>query len=103
MNDQNNLPPISRTTDPSTSQESGDQITSSGRRACQIQAAVTAVKNNPHRTVNELAGACSLNAHQLSRRVSDAHSKGFIAPSGIRACQITKRKARTWASADKEA
>ena len=90
------LPPVARTTDPETSKEAAEVVTTSGQRRSQINAAVRLVRRHPGLTGNELAAYGILTERQLSRRLSDAHDAKLIEPGEARKCSVSGARARTW-------
>lgn len=89
-------PPAARNSDPETSQEGAERVTTSGRRKSQTEATYQLITRYPNLTCNELALRGGLSERQLSRRISDAHRKGWIRPNGTRNCSVTGHRARIW-------
>lgn len=82
-----------RGTDPLTSWESAEKIERSGKAADQRAIAVEAVNINPGCTSFELSRLCSLERHQIARRLSECKSLRKGEP---RRCMVTGNMAVTW-------
>lgn len=82
-----------RGTDPLTSWEAAEKMERSGKAADQRAIAVEAVRINPGRTSFELSKLCSLERHQIARRLPECKSLRKGEP---RRCRVTGNMAVTW-------
>lgn len=82
-----------RGSDPLTSWEAAEKMESSGKAADQRAIAVEAVRINPGRTSFELSKLCSLERHQIARRLPECKSLRKGEP---RRCMVTGNMAVTW-------
>jgi len=96
MQQEFNLPPAARRTDPATSHEAEAKVNRSGRRANQTVVAAKMVTHHPGRTCGELAQIGPLTERQLSRRLSDAERTSLIVAGDPRRCRASGAPARTW-------
>lgn len=82
-----------RGTDPLSSWEAAEKLERSGKAADQRAIAVEAVTINPGRTSFELSKLCSLDRHQIARRLPECKSLRKGEP---RRCMVTGNNAVTW-------
>ena len=82
-----------RGTDPVTSWQAAEHVTSSGKACDQRHIAVATVRKHPGLTSFELASHCSLDRFQLARRLPECRLLSKGAP---RQCSVTGRQAVTW-------
>lgn len=87
--------PAARGTDPSSSHESAEHITSTGTRRRHMTIVVCAVAAYPGLTSAELAPLCGLERHEVARRTSDAEAAGAIRKGPMKR-QANGRSAVTW-------
>lgn len=85
-----------RNTDPQTSHEAAEFITSSGKRAAQQQLTATAVAQYPGLTSMELAKRCRMDRYMLARRMSECEEAGQVRRGPARQCAVSRRQATTW-------
>lgn len=82
-----------RGSDPVTSWQAAEHITSSGKAAQQRAIAVSAVHKHPGRTSFELSRVCELDRYQLGRRLVECAE---LVKGDARECTISGRQAVTW-------
>lgn len=88
--------PAARATDPATSHEAADIITTSGRRQAHIERVVAAVRAHPGLTSAELAPHAGLERHEAARRLPEAETAGQVRKGPPRICSTSGRRAVTW-------
>ena len=82
-----------RNTDPITSQDSGEEITNSGKRESQIMSVNAMVFQKQGLTSAELAEAFNADRYMVARRLPDSLQ---LRRGEHRTCRISGRKAVTW-------
>lgn len=91
--------PVSRLyrhTDPDTSRQAAERITSIGSRANHLKRIVDAVRARPGRTSAELAEDTGLERHEAARRTADAANAGLIVRGPSKTCSVGRRAAVSW-------
>lgn len=88
--------PVARNTDPETSHEADDFITSTGIRANQCRWVLKAVRATPCLTASELSRRHNIDHAVVHKRLPDLRRKGLVYNVAQRACAVTGRKAMTW-------
>ena len=87
------LPPIARSSDPSTSHEAADKVTRSGARVSIMSRVLDTVRAEPGLTYGEIADRLAdLRPDQVWRRVSDLKNKHLIFYSGEREWHENKQQ-----------
>ena len=89
-----------RSSDPVTSWQAAEHITTTGRAADQRAIAVSAVHKYPGRTAFELSRLCPLDRYQLGRRLVEC---GELVKGDARECTVSGRQAVTWWPAEQVA
>lgn len=87
--------PAARASDPATSHEAADHVTTTGTRQRHVEIVIRAVSANPGLTSLELAEVCGLERHEVARRTADAETAGAIR-KGPAKRQTNGRSAVTW-------
>lgn len=87
--------PAARSSDPQSSHEAAEHVTSSGMRQRHIEIVIRAVREHPGLTSLELADVCGLERHEVARRTADAETSGAIRKGPPRR-QSNGRSAVTW-------
>jgi CRP-like cAMP-binding protein len=85
-----------RNSDPATSADAADYMTSSGKRAAQQRIAATAVASYPGLTSLELAKRTGLCRFMLARRLPECETGGDVKRGQVRKCRHSARSAATW-------
>lgn len=85
-----------RRTDPDTSKQAVEHVTSIGSRADHLKRIVAAVQARPGRTSAELAEDAGLERHEAARRTADAANAGLIIRGPNKTCSVGGRAAVTW-------
>jgi hypothetical protein len=85
-----------KNTDPETSHEAAEFITSSGKRTAQQQLTATAVGLHPGLTSLELAKRCRMCRYLLARRLSECEAAKQVRRGPARKCSVSGRRAHTW-------
>ena len=85
-----------RTSDPFTSHEAAEHMTTSGKRAAQQALTTTAVAQYPGLTSMELAKRCRMDRYMLARRLSECEEHGQVRRGSARKCAVSGRTALTW-------
>lgn len=88
--------PAARATDPQSSHEAADIITSSGKRAEQQALTFAAVRAFPGCTSFELSMKTGRCRFQLARRLPECVTAGLVEKGEVRRCGVTGRRALTW-------
>lgn len=88
--------PAARDSDPHTSHLAAAEITASGLRHQQQDAAARAVRQHPGCTSHELAVLTGLDRYALARRLPECITAGEVAKGEAKVCTVTGRKALTW-------
>lgn len=87
--------PAARFSDPITSHEAAEHVTSTGQRQRHLSIVVAAVREHPGLTSLELADVCGLERHEVARRTADAETTGAIFKGPVKR-QTNGRSAVTW-------
>lgn len=104
--------PAARATDPVSSVEAAEQVTTSGVRFDQQRRALAAVRAFPGRTSHELAEAAGIDRYELARRLPEVRTAGLVfnpidesLPADpltgasnplLKRCSVTGRRALVW-------
>lgn len=88
--------PASRASDPNSSHEAADHITTTGIRAAQQKLATTAVEGYPGLTSLELGRRTGICRFTLARRLPECRTAGTVRQGQERRCSISGRTAVTW-------
>ena len=87
----NILPPATRRDDPATSRAAERTINRNGQRASHCARVLSVVRKYPRMTAVELLPFCGLERHEVSRRLSDLHSRGEVIVSDL-SVQISRER-----------
>ena len=87
--------PAARNSDPESSQEAAEHVTSPGIRQNHVEIVIRAVREHPGLTSLELAPICRLERHEVARRTADAETAGAIRKGPMKR-QANGRSAVTW-------
>ncbi len=85
-----------RATDPSTSHEAADYMTTSGKRAAQQALTAKAVEQYPGLTSMELGRRARMGRYMLARRLPECEEAGMVRRGQARRCSASGRTAVTW-------
>lgn len=88
--------PAARGTDPDTSHQAAAEITASGLRHQQQEAAARAVRRHPGCTSHELAQLTGMDRYALARRLPECATAGEVAKGEAKLCTVSGRRAITW-------
>ena len=90
--------PISRTSDPDTSAEAAHAVTASGKRSRNAEIVLALVKQYPGCTAVELQRkpGHELDRHEVSRRLADLATRGYVYKGAQRACQVNGTQMVVW-------
>lgn len=85
-----------RACDPGTSHEAARHIVASGVQLDQQAVALTAVRQAPGLTSNELAQRTVLDRYMLARRLPELEEAGLVWRGPKKPCEVSGRSACTW-------
>jgi len=96
LKDKRPPPPISRSTDPPTSSEAAEHITTTGKRQANKRLALELLRANPNSTASELDAKAGSGEGKIRKRLGDLREDGLAKTVGTRVCRVTGRNAQTW-------
>jgi hypothetical protein len=85
-----------RASDPITSHEAAEHMTTSGKRAAQQALTAKAVEQYPGLTSMELSRRSRIDRYMLARRLSECEEAGHVRRGQERRCSVSGRTALTW-------
>jgi hypothetical protein len=88
--------PAARNTDPHTSHEAAEAITTSGERERQQKRVCLAVRLWPGRTSAEIAALMNEHRQMPARRLPELETAGWVRRGEARKCTYAGRNAITW-------
>ncbi len=89
--------PIARGSDPSTSHEAAEDITSSGVRASQQRTVLALVRAYPGRTSAEMAARSrDIDRWTAARRLPELRAEQLVRNGEPKQCGVTGKRALTW-------
>lgn len=88
--------PAARATDPDPSHAAADEVTRNGRRHANRVTVAKVVADHPGYTSRELAYHCTLERHEVARRLSECETAGDVIRGEARQCRIGGRSVTTW-------
>jgi len=94
--DKHMAPPLSRTTDPIGSFEAADKHFRTGTQWQHFKIIYTALKDHPGSTSKELTRHCSLDRHQIARRLPEMARMNLVEKGPSRICEMGGTRALTW-------
>lgn len=89
-------PALSRSTDPHTSREAAEKVTTSGTASAQRETCLRAVREEPGLTAAEIAARCGLERHVPSRRLPELRKAGLVRNGAARECRVMGTNCLTW-------
>jgi DNA-binding IclR family transcriptional regulator len=87
---------LARTTDPHTSHDVAEAVTTSGKAQAHRALALREVRALPGQTSGELAAAAGLERHEAARRLSDLKNAGLVLQGAARRCTALGTTQVTW-------
>lgn len=87
---------MSRRTDPHTSHEAAERVTSSGAASAQREACLRAVVEHPGLTAAEIAEVIGVDRHAPGRRLPELRQAGLIRNGEARACRVKGTNCLSW-------
>jgi hypothetical protein len=93
-------PPIARATDPSTSHEAAEELTSSGERQRMMAVTLDGLRLHPGLTAKELEERLGFSDGAVRKRLNDLRHAGHATNGLDRVCSLTGKKAQTWFSVE---
>jgi hypothetical protein len=87
--------PLARSTDPHTSHDAAEAVTS-GKAQAHRALALREVRALPGQTSGELAAVAGLERHEAARRLSDLKNAGLVLQGAPRRCSALGTTCVTW-------